>query len=69
MNDAYCLCSAVAETTTGCLFAAEVQCNHRDIHESDVTRAANKLLNSVASRTCVDKHLQDQVSSVIAKEI
>ena len=67
MNDAYYPCSAVAETTTGCLFATENECEYKYIHESDVTGAAHKLLYTVSSSTCVDEYLQDQVSFIIAK--
>ena len=65
LNDAYCLCSAVAETTTGCLFATEEQDKYADIDESDVTKATMQLLNTVqGSSACVDEYLQDQVSII-----
>ena len=68
-NDAYFLCSAVAETTTGCLFAAEVHNECCSITESAVTKTAKEVWGAVVSGSCVDVYLQDQVSGLPAKEI
>lgn len=54
--------SAVAETTTGCLFAVEADNKYSYPCEATGVEVAIELMNAVSSGGCVDKHLQDQVS-------
>lgn len=51
-----------AETTTGCLLAANAL-GKRDKSSSDVgTQATEELLKDLSQGACVDRYLEDQVS-------
>lgn len=56
----YCF-SIAAETTTGCILAASAL-GKRNVSAHDVgIQAAEDLLEDLSYRSCVDRHLQDQV--------